>query len=280
MFRIPIALFGTAFIAAVLTDSVVRAQIQYPSGTEDFESMAIGDDVLMLGWPFINESLTQSDFTVRAVQTPTPPLGINSTRAVRILDVDAGNVQNRFYSPSIIAPSDQDYVWTFLVRLQATPPGAGASKPRFTIQHDSGGFANAWGIEFSDTGAHLIVTGIGGTAASTPLYSLASPTGLNQWVRIDLSVNFTSNTVSALVNGASPATLPINLTGDKKFFRFCYRGEGTGNVADMLLDHVSVNVGGTGAVPATSTWGLIVTALLLLATGTIAFNRRRAFVTA
>jgi len=280
MFREQFAFIGRSILAAGIMGSAALAQIQYPSGTESFESMNIGDDVFSLGWPVVNDSPVPTDFTVRAVQTPTPPLGINSTRALRVLDVDGGNVQNRFYSPFVVAPSEQNYVWTFYVRLQATPPGGGASKPRFTIQHDNGGFANAWGIEFRDTGAHLIVTGIGGTAASTPLYPLASPTGLNQWVRIDLSVNFTSNTVNALVNGSSPASLPINLTGDKKVFRFCYRGEGTGNVADMLLDDVSVLVGATGAVPAASTWGLIVTALLLLAVGTAAFHRSHRVITA
>jgi hypothetical protein len=261
--------------------STVRADVGYPAGTQDFETMNVGDDVNTVGdWFTVNTSVPPDLYTVLAADDVlgTPTTRGSSTRWLRVTDQDAGNVQNRFYSGNVISPAVENYTWTFYINLETIPPGAGATKPKLTIQHMDNAtalFANAWGIEFTSTGANLTVLGIGGTASSTPLYSLASPTGIGDWVKLTLKVNFTANVVSAQFNDGGNVSLPINLvaTGDKKVFRFCYRGEGTGNAQTMLVDDVSVAVG--VPVPAASEWGLVVLSLIGLTAGTILFGRSR-----
>lgn len=255
------------------------AEVQYPEGTQDFESMSVGDDVTTLfDWVVVNNSAPASQFEVLAANDVLGNVQVHnlSTRWLRVDDQDGTDVQNRFYSPPIIAPSDQDYAWTFYVNLEAMPPGGAGTKPKIVIQHLAPSFANVWGIEFLDTGARLIVTGPGGVAASTPLYTIAGSTGIGEWVRIRLAVDFTNNLVSAQANNAAPVSLPISPAPalDKKMFRFCYRGEGPGNVARMLIDDITVQVGASLPIPTASEWGLIVMALLLVTGGTV-FSRRR-----
>lgn len=150
---------GTALAAA----NIARGEVAYPSGTQDFESMDVGDDITSIGWIVVNISKSPELFTVRAVDDPGPPPGLASTRWIRILDEDGDDSQNRFYSPTINAPSEENYVWTFHVNVETLPPGAGSAKPRFTIQHfdDGVGFFNAWGFEFDEDGVSLIVVGMG-----------------------------------------------------------------------------------------------------------------------
>lgn len=269
--------FALVSVAAPFT----RADVQYPSGTQDFEAMTVGEgiDTGLPPWFTVNTSSPLSLYTVVAaddVLGSQTPRG-SSTKWLRVSDADSANVQNRFYSGAIVGPTVQDYAWTFYVNLEATPPGAGATKPKLTIQHsDTAGFANAWGIDFTDAGANLIVLGIGGTAASSPIYSLSSPTGLGEWVKIRLEVSFVNNTVSASVNDGPDVTLPINLsaTADKKVFRFCYRGEGTGNFNLMLIDDVSFETIPPAPVPTVSEWGLALLTLAGLVVGAVLFGRK------
>ncbi|MBK8268217.1 MAG: hypothetical protein IPK83_07875 [Planctomycetes bacterium] len=230
------------------TSPAVASLLVSPGGMDDYESLLLGDTVDgMIGYAFVNSSATPGIYTVRAVNDVLGVVGVrpgsSSTQWLRIRDQDAGNVQNRFYTVPVSTGGDFNYSWTFFVNIEETPP-SGASKPRLVVQHLDGSFQNAWGIEFANTGASLVVTGIGGAAASTSLYPLSSPTGLGQWVEIDLSVDFSTNMVSAAFNNGAPVSLPINLsaTANKGEFRFCYRGEGTGNINTMLLDDVSVDV--------------------------------------
>ncbi|HWL93531.1 MAG TPA: PQQ-dependent sugar dehydrogenase [Phycisphaerae bacterium] len=221
-----------------------------PGGTDNFETMLLGDTIdAMNGYVFVNTSTTPGIYTVRCVSdvrgVNTPPPGLGSTQWLRIRDQDAGAVQNRFYTVPIGTGGDLDYSWIFYVNLEETPPTpAAANRPKLVVQHLDGTFQNAWGIEFASTGASLIVLPIGGTPASMALYPLSGATALGQWVKIDLSVDFTANTVSAAFNDGTPVSLPISLspTGDKSQFRFCYRGEGADNINTMLLDHVTLDV--------------------------------------
>lgn len=269
--------------------STVRADVQYPAGTQSFETMNVGDDVSTIGaWFSVNTSAPLELFTVRAandVLGNTTPRG-SSTRWLRVTDQDSSDVQNRFYSTHITSPMIENYQWTFFVNLETSPPGGANTKPKLTIQHNStAGFANAWGIEFTSTGANLIVLGIGGAAASTPLYSLVSATGIGRWVKLTLTVNFDDNTVTASVNNGASASLPINLsaTADKKLFRICYRGEGLGNAGIMLVDDVSVAVGQAIpppkiSVPVASKYGLVLMTALLLAALALRFGRSKSAV--
>jgi len=265
--------------ATFLIAPVAVAELAYPTGTQDFESMAVGVNVDTLAdWVIVNTSVPDSEFTVKAYDDSGPSVKLpSSTRWLRVVDTDSGDVQNRFYSGNIITPEDLDYTWIFHINLLGTPPGGGAGKPRLTIQHFDSGFANAWGIEFTNAGANLVVTGIGGTEASTPLYTLSSPTGVGDWVKLSLTAGLSDNTVRAAVNDGTPVSLPTNLSGtaDKSNFRFCYRGEGTGNINDMLIDDVTVRVDTPGFVPSATTWAVIVAVLLLGSVAVVVLSRRR-----
>lgn len=274
-----LVLVGAYALLLAAPVGVAHGDVIYPSDVQTFESMNVGDAVETLSpWFSVNDSIPASLFTVVAADdvlgTPTQHGG--SDRWLRIDDQDGGAVQNRFYSGNVVAPVVENYRWTWDINLEQTPPGGGAVKPKLTIQHfDTTAFANAWGIEFNDVGARLIVLGIGGVAGSVVLYNYGPGTGIGAWVRLELSVDFTSNMVSARANGGSPVSLPINLSGtaDKKQHRFCYRGEGAGNVNKMLLDDVSVASGDAAPIPAASEWGLVVMALLLTSAATIVRTR-------
>lgn len=218
-------------------DYTVVSPADFPAFFEDFETLAVGDSVDLLGWPIVSNSVNQADFTVTATDQIAPPQASSSTRSIRIADVDGSNAQNRFYSPTINSPSAISYTWRFLVNLETAPPGGSASKPRYTIQHSDNGFANAWGIELSDTSTDLIVTGIGGTAASV---SLGAALPLNVWTELRIRADFQTQTVTGWMGSAPGASLPIALTGAADVFRLCYRGEGVGNVMTSYLDDVQV----------------------------------------
>lgn len=251
----------------------VATGLAAPSGVETFETVSLGDEATALvGWPKVDTS-PAGRFTVRVVNdlagVPGPRPGSSSTRWLRVRDQDAGDVQNRFYSNTITSGGDFDYTWTFWINLEEAPPGGAGAKPRIVVQHIDGAFQNTWGVEFTATGANLVVTGVGGPAASAALYALASPTGVGDWVKIDLSVDFAGATVSASANDGAPVSLPIAPTGtmDRGTFRFCYRGEGTGNINTMLIDDVSLSVAASAPLPAPVELGDITIRLKPVATG-------------
>ncbi len=257
--------------------SAVHAEVEYPSGTQDFESMAVGADInTLISWFSVN-SPPESPF---AVVGANDVLGVQTTRGdsrrwLRVTDEDAGNVQNRFYGPAVTAPVVEDYTWVFYVNLETVPAAEAATRPKLVIQHNNtGGFGNAWGVEFTSSGPRLVVLGIGGIPASTPLGGLR----VGSWMKVFLHVNFATNRVSASVDDGPGASLPINLAGsaDKKVFRFCFRGEGSGNAGTMLIDDVSVSVGRAAAAPALGGYGQAVLVLsMLLAVAVFAARARR-----
>ncbi|MFN0134904.1 MAG: dockerin type I domain-containing protein [Phycisphaerae bacterium] len=230
------------------TPGTVPSLLADPSGTDTFEGVSLGDEVIaMQGYIFINDS-APGVFTVRAVGdvrgVTAPRPGSTSNRWMRIRDQEPAAVQNRFYTTDLGNPPGSDYQWTWWINLEETPPAPGNQLPRLTIQHfdnNLAAFANAWGIEFGSAGVNLVVTGIGGAGASAPLYTLVGPTAVGQWVKIELIARFSDNTVAASINDGAEVSLPIGLAGtaDENVFRFCYRGEGAGNVNTMLLDDVT-----------------------------------------
>jgi len=224
----------------------VSSDLIFPAGMQTFENVPLGQEVFAIaGWPTVNTS-GPGEFTVRVVNDVLgvigPRPGSDSTRWLRVRDQDAGPAQNRFYSSVVTAPVQRNYAWTFYINLETAPTGVG-ERPRLTIQHPDGDFANAWGIEFTQTQALLLVTGIGGPASSAPLYDISGATGVGEWVRIDLRVDFASGEVSAAVNGGGEVSLPIALSASAAgdVMRFCYRGEGEGNVMTMLIDDVAIS---------------------------------------
>ncbi len=219
----------------------VASTLAYPSGTRDFESLLLGDLLSVIqDWPIVDSS-PPGAFTVRTV---SDVMGVPSTRGtstqwMRIHDGDPADVQNRFYGPTISAPELSNYEWFFFAAPEAPPPASG-NFPRFTIQHSDGGFANAWGIEYRLDGIYLVVIGVGGVPAEILMESSTYPDDLGQWKELALMVDFDTNMVSATIDGGAPVALPINLapSANPAEFRFCYRGEGVGNVGTFLMDDV------------------------------------------
>jgi len=277
---------GLGVLLCALSQTAAFAEVGYPSGSQNFESMALGADVATLpGWVRV-PPMPAAGFAVTAANdvlgNVMPRDG--STKWLRVADTDGSAAQNRFYTPGVVAPVDSDYMWTFYVNLEAVPPAPAdpGSKPRITIQHrDAGNYANAWGIEFTSEGASLIVIpATGGATSSISLYSLSSPTGVGDWVKLELRVRFGAGTVSASVNDGPEISRPISppVSVDKKDFRWCYRGENSGNINRMLVDDILVQAG--PALPATSGRGVIAMAVALVAAATVLLVRRRRIVTA
>jgi hypothetical protein len=232
----------------------VSSTFNWPSGSEDFEGVAVGDPLSGLSnWVFVDGGSTAGVYTVRCAADVYNGGGISPGTSLRWLRInDANSVdQNRFYSPTVTAPSDpSSYTFTWYVNVEA-PILSAANFPRMVIQHNDGGMQNAWGIEFSNTAINLVV--IAPTGASTNSTTPLDIALFNQWVKLDLIVNFTNNTVAASVNNQVPISAAISpsVTMDKKEFRFCYRGEGAGNVCRVLLDDLSFS-GSTGGPPTIS----------------------------
>jgi hypothetical protein len=238
----------------------VPSSLAAPSSIQDFESVLLGDEVdAIVDWVIVDSSAEAGAFTVRVVNDVLgdngadgtgagngPPVTPPSTRWLRVRDQDAGDAQNRFYSPPITPASASDYAWSFYVNVESPFLGGGGNSPRLVVQHDAGsggGFANAWGVEFARETVNLVVTGIGGPESSVPLYAYGDDRSVGDWVKIDLAVDFDAGMVFASADDdGNFATAPVALNGDPANFRFCYRGEGVGNTGTMLIDEISVEV--------------------------------------
>ncbi len=218
------------------------AGLGVPTGTADFEQVALGDSVeALINWPLIDGGSVDGDFDVRVVgdvegaSGPAPTPG--STRWLRVRDQD-GAAANRFYSGTLNSGGPFSYELRFFAYLIEVPPVAAPSKPRVTVQHvvNGGGFTNTWGIEFDEAGASLVVLASGGSPTILPI----GGTGPGAWSEIVLAVDFASSTVSASTVSGASVTAQIAPAGnvDPAGLRFCYRGEGAGNVATLLFDDI------------------------------------------
>jgi hypothetical protein len=221
----------------------VANNIAWPTGTQTFENVSPGDLVTaMAGWLLVDTGADLTRYWVRGAAdgatAGTRPSG--TTRWLRIRDQNDTD-SNRFYTATVTAPSAPTaYTWTWYFQVEEAAPGTANPAPRFMIQHEAGGFQNVWGIEMGPTQFGLVVTAIGGTAATTPI--TASTTGT--WHRGRLIVEFgATNTVRASIDGGTEVTLPINFAGDTTIFRFCYRGEGTDNSPSVLVDDITFQSG-------------------------------------
>lgn len=266
-------------LALLLGCGAVSGQLVYPEGTQNFESLSVGQDASALpDFGVIIDAAVPAQFEVVGANDVNGSVGPRgaSTRWLRFTDTEnAATANGRMYFDPIVAPVDEEYNWQLWVNLEITPPGGANAKPKITIQHrdNASVFQNAWGIEFTDTGANLIVLGIGGSAGSVQLYPLSGATGVGQWVKINLRVRFGSGTIFASANDGPEVSLPINLNGNKKEFRWCYRGEGAGNVMRLLVDDIAVDVLGPPPVPTLSGSGLIVMCVLLAIAAIVAVRR-------
>lgn len=223
----------------------VQSSLQWSSSTQNFEGLALGDYITTLSNWVVVDTSTAGKFQIRSTSSAAGSSGTSapsSTKWIRVVDSDATNVQNRFYSPTLNAGTNPtSYSWTFYVQVESPPSASAATFPRLTIQHNHStlGMSNAWGVEVRNNAFHLVRTGIGGSESTSSMGSMSA----NTWYRISLSVNFSTNQIVGRVNGGAATTLAMTLDpqADPKLFRFCYRGEGTGNTATMLLDDISIS---------------------------------------
>lgn len=236
--------------------AAVVTNFAWPGGSQNFETMSLGDTLNSLtNWVFVDTSAVPNTYTVRGVADTMGGGGLpatGSTRWLRVNDPDGANVQNRFYTPTVVAPANpNNYSWTWYVNFEQAIAAGATQFPRMMIQHLDGSLTNAWGVEFTDTAINLVV--VAPTGAATSSVTPADASYFNQWVKLQLTVNFIANTVALSVNNQIPVSTPIAPSGtmDKKQFRWCFRGEGPGNVSKVLVDDISYS-GSTGSAPTIS----------------------------
>ncbi len=233
----------------------VATNFAWPGGSQTFETVSVGDTLNSLtGWTFVDTSAVPNTYTVRTVAdsggSGLPSTG--STRWLRVNDPDGANVQNLIHSPTVIAPANpNNYSWTWFVYFEQ-PIAAGAAQfPRMMIQHLDGAMSDAWGVEFTNTAINLVITAP--TGAATPSTTTADGAYFNQWIKLQLSLNFLANTVALSVNNQVPVSQTIAPSGsmNRAQFRWSFRGDGTGNVSRVLVDDIAFS-GSTGSPPTIS----------------------------
>jgi hypothetical protein len=226
----------------------VTGGLVVPVGSEGLEAVPLGDTSLSLvGWVTVDTGTVGGDFDVRVIGdvqgAPSPAPVPGSSRWLRVRDQDGAAVQNRAYSNflntgGVVLP----YEMAFHVNPLELPPASAGTRPRIVVQHTVSGVpTNAFGVEFDAAGADLVVLASAGPAALLPI----APLPLGGWSRVVLRVDFAAGTVSASVGGSPEVVAPIALAAgfDAGNLRYCYRGEGAGNVATMLLDEIAFTFG-------------------------------------
>jgi len=215
------------------------AAIAWPSGRQGFEGLLLGDVVSAVeGWSVQGAS---PSFNARVVEGAVP----GSPQALLVHDQDASGGANGVHSPAILAPETRNYRWRAAIRLDTAPPSASA-QPALAVQHDSmTGFATAFGISMEPGELRLFVTDLGGDPLSVPLVQLASPTGVGDWMQVELEASFKESRVTATVNGVHEASLPFHLDGSAfpGTQRLYYDGNGFGNTGRILIDEVAFAAG-------------------------------------
>jgi hypothetical protein len=227
----------------------VAKSLDYPLGKQDFESVALGDEVIAIqDWTIVDNSGVSGIFTSHVVDGDDG-MGGPDARWVRIRDQDAGDKVNRIYTPVIEALEGDDfYRWTFRINV-AEPPPSSDHGPRMMVQHEvetgvlQFGFYDTWGVEFRADSAYLVVDHAGGEPGAVALYELESPYGVGDWVIIEIDVDLDSGDIAAFVDGSFKGELPISpVEGtDPAIYRLSYDGDGPGNVGTTLLDNVEIN---------------------------------------
>jgi len=227
----------------VTEPGVVSRELFYPRGTQDFETVALGDEVFAIeDWSIESTSDVHGIFTARVVSDVDGDVKPRdtSTRWVRIRDEDSRDVENLVASPVIAAPVPDAYAWTFYVNIEELPANAEHS-PAIMVQHGhAGAFVSTWGIAFNDDHACLVVTNAGGGSDSRCLGPTSEFAG--RWKKVTIIASIVDGVVIATVDNALFAELPIDPSTaiDGESFRLAYVGSGLGNAATVLLDDVSV----------------------------------------
>ncbi len=221
----------------------VTSELSFPSGVQTFEDVFLGDEVeAIAGWSKDDDSPSPGMFTVRCVNDVQGNIvnNLGSSRWLRIHDQNDADEENSFSTSAMVASAPLNYEFSFFVNVEAM--GGGAA-PRLMVQHHDGSdFADAWGLEFSGGGGNVVVTDMGGFDLSVGVFSLIAPTGLGDWIQVNLGVSFETSTLQVAINGGTPIALPINLDSgaDKQNLRLRFDGSGSGNSSTVLIDDLTV----------------------------------------
>jgi len=232
----------------------VPRTLVYPIGTQGFERVSLGDEVIAVeDWRIANSGGIRGAFTTHVVGEERYPGGPR-VRAAMIRDQDPRDVTNRVFTPVIeTLIDDLHYRWIF--RVKVVEPTVSVNGPRLMVQHEAGlvfsdlEFVDMWGVEFRQHGVYLVVDNAGGEPAETPLFAYKWPRGIGDWVTISIEADFFTGEVRARVDTALRGVLPIDpVEGtDVHVYRLSYDGDGPGNTGTTLLDRVIIDA--RGAVP-------------------------------
>lgn len=224
----------------------VNGGLVVPVGSASFENVPLGDSAAaLLNWVIVDTGAPNGDYDIRAIGDVNGVVGggavPGSTRWLRLRDQDDAAVQNRFYANFLNTGGvTLPYRLEFWINPLELPAPSAGTRPRIIIQHGStAGVQNMWGIEMDTSGAKFLVLAAGGPVATLPLGGFA----LGQWHNVVFTV--TPTTFAIALDGAPAVSAPIapGPTIDLGNLRFCYRGEGAGNAATVLIDQVSFRFG-------------------------------------
>jgi hypothetical protein len=215
-------------------------RLVFPYGVQSFDDMRVGDLISEIpGWEFKGDPGFDAFVANDGPGEKRP--GSKSRRWMCVEDQGTG-MNEGFHTAPIQAPSPWDYAWNFHMRIEQAPT-LGGEMPAIVIQHTVGGsFQDAWGIELTDLGANLFLTGNFGTPDSTALFDLADETAVGEWIHVRVVASLEWNRLEAYVNDHLVAVLAINprASTDVTLQRFAYHGEGLGNTSTVLFDDIGI----------------------------------------
>jgi hypothetical protein len=216
----------------------------FPYGTQTFEGLRRDTSITETDqWEQFGAPGSLLGMVTRDGVQGLPRPGTNSRTWLHIQD-NGATAGDELCSRPIQAPQPWDYSWSLALKVERTPVGGG-DWPMLASQHDgNGGFHDAWGIVFTDTGAELHLTSAFGVADSLTLFSYTDM-GVASWVDLRVLASFETNRLEAFVNGFSVGYLGMNPGPGENLsrLRLAYHGQGAGAITEVLIDDVVLAFG-------------------------------------
>lgn len=247
-------------MGSTINFSAAASPLVWNGGTESFENALTNASVsdAIAGW-VIADAATPSQYSAEITTTPSGHANQapGSTRWLTVTDTeDSAAVNGRVYSNSIMAVGGAGR-YVFSTRIDAQSIGAAAAVLVVSQHDDAGTFKNAAGLEITGTGVNAIILGAdaggvgkAGATVRSLLYNFADAGGFGQnaWVPVQFDLNFDAGTLSASATGTNGTTnkstqisgLAMQGTANKDLFRFCLRGNGTGNTSVISYDNLAL----------------------------------------
>ncbi|MBX7244220.1 MAG: hypothetical protein K1X53_01905 [Candidatus Sumerlaeaceae bacterium] len=252
------------------------SNLLWPNGSENFENAVIGTQVnsAITSWSVVAGSVP-ANYTPLIASTPAghPNQAAGSTRWLTVTDTDNSAAANgRTYTNSIIVPGAgtvSKYNFNFRMDVQSV----GTTGPLLISQHINGSstYVNVAGLEVTSVGLGLIIVGTddggagkAGASTRTTLYNFADSGGFGQnaWIPVQYEIDLAGGLLKGTATGTDNVTVKnAQISGlalqsvNAKDFRFCIRGNGSGNVSTISFDNIVLQ--GTETPPSGVTdWGI------------------------